>query len=114
VLEVEDGARPDPVAAPEGTRRNGLDEQTEVLEDEGPLTPHAEAALERADHADARAAIRAGDVGRLVRSCALGHLVDHDLVEADEGQAPRFERDTDLQRRWDRATVALYLEPFDA
>jgi hypothetical protein len=78
------------------------------------LTPEGEAALERPEHADARAAIAAGDVERLVRSYALGYLVDHDLIVLDEAWVPRFERYTDLQRRWDRATVALYLKPFDA
>ena len=118
-------------AAPPGSRRVALvegltvDERAEQeelaslvtahLRDVGVrLTPEGVAALERPEHAPIRDAVRAGDIDRLVGSYALGYFVDHELIELDEGWAPRFERYTDLQRRWDRDTVALYLKPYDA
>ena len=110
------------VALVEGLTADEQAEQTELaslvtahLRDVGVrLTPEGDAVLERPEHADARAAVRAGDVDRVVGSYALGFLVDNDLLQLDDEWAPRFERYADLQRRWDRDTVALYLKPFDA
>ena len=128
-LQVLQG--PNARTAPAGSRQVALvegltdEEQVELEELMASLAEHLRdeplrvteegvAALGRPEHAPGVAAIRAGDAEGIVSSHVLVFLVEEDLLELDEGWAPRFERYADLQRRTDRDTVALYLKPLDA
>ena len=128
-LEIIDG--PGALVGPAGSRRMALvegldgDEQQELevlaaqvgehLETLGtvPLTPAGSRALQRPDRANDLALVESTDVDALLESRVLAFLIESDLLDLDADVAPGFERYADLQRRWDRATVALYLKPFD-
>jgi hypothetical protein len=91
--------------------REAQSEVIRLIEDEGvPLNERGEAALAAgrlprlAEGADPRV---------LVEWREVSLLVDDDLVDLDGDDRRVYERYVDLQRRWDRRTVGIFVGPIE-
>jgi hypothetical protein len=76
------------------------------------LTSRGREALERGDFPELRRQLRTRiDPDALFRTRELRRLVDGDLLEIEPAWRARFGRYAELQLRWDRDTVALFVRP---
>lgn len=79
-----------------------------------PLTPTGMQALERPEWAVARSDVANRKDSAFVDSHVVEYLMRHDLLDLDAPWRARFERYADLNERFERDTVALFLKPYDA
>ncbi|MGI8796881.1 MAG: hypothetical protein ACR2IR_09935 [Acidimicrobiia bacterium] len=126
-VRIGDDTRVAPPGARRAAIREGLtpEEQTElsalktsiaeyVDESRLRLTRRGEEVLRRLEPEVAeQSSVEGLDAEALLESRALVTLAEADLLAVDDEWARRFDRYADLQDRWDRETVALFLGPVD-
>lgn len=80
-----------------------------------PLNDRGTVAISQKHNARRRQVVEASDLNAemLVESRTLQFLIENRLLELDENVRPRFERYAELQQKWDRETVGLFLAPLD-
>jgi hypothetical protein len=78
-----------------------------------PLTPRGRAAVTRADLADTAERVTTRNVEALFAARSIVFLGEHRLLDLDEAWQERLALYAELQTRWDRHTVGLFVAPPD-